>query len=742
MVDYKVSISRNIFEPGSMSIIQLSTVLDRIKLGNSKATVERIRSSDNKIERDELKKTLPCVCFSGQFTERKESALIRHSGLICLDFDHCDVIAKKMELAGSPYVLAVWISPSGSGVKALVKVPPGKDLHRDFFAGLSNLFQGIDQSGKDIGRACFESYDPEIYINPEAIIFDTPAKASPVINGMARNGINAWDSERITDPDEIVDRIEVWLHKTDSFIPGNRHNYILRFAGATNRYGISESIALRFFAQYAEEGFTVREIESIVRSAYLDRTRHATEYFEKSHIAGEAITIPALVNPVEKDNKPLEDNPFPLDVFPGKVATIVEATRQHLSYPIDFSGASILFAISASIGNTHNVRIKRGFKETAVVYLALVGPPGTNKSHPLSFFTEPINEYDRKSYRVYLAEKTEYNRISKMKKDEQRLQGVDDLPPPVWNKILLSDATMEKIAEVHRYNPRGLGVLNDELANWFMNFNRYNKGNDQPFWLSNWSSKTLRIERKSSEEIFIYSPFISVAGSIQTELLGELFKDNRGSNGFVDRVLFAFPANLKKPYWTDTEIDQEHIDDWFGIVNRLLGISLKHTDDNSFAPVILDYCSEAKKILLEWQRSNTDQVNDSEAGIASVFSKMDLYVNRFALILELLKFACNDSWKDCISIDSIRGAIKLVEYFKTAAVQVRNTLKQDEAFQTLTMDKQRLFESLPDQFRTNEGIELAKQLGVPSRTFQYFIENRNLFTRPERGVYQKRKICS
>jgi hypothetical protein len=702
MVDYKVSISRTIFEPGAMHIIPLSTALDRIRQGKSKATVERIRSSEIKAERDELKKTLPCVCFSGQFTERKESALIRHSGLICLDFDQCDVKAKKAELAGSPFVLAAWVSPSGSGVKALVKVPPEKERHRDYFAGLTDLFQGIDQSGKDIARACFESYDPDIYINPEAILFDKPAKTNRVINEKARNGINTLDSERITDPDEIVDRIEVWLNKTDSFVPGNRHNYILKFAGATNRYGIRESIALKFFASYAEDGFTVREIESVVRSAYQDRTRHGTEYFEKARMPAEVVAVPALPHPFGKEQKPLEDNPFPLDVFPQKVIDIVEATRQHLSYPVDFSGASILFAISAGIGNTHKVRIKRGFQESAVLYIALVGPPGTNKSHPLSFFTEPINESDRRSYRTYQAEKTEYDRISRLKKDEQRMEGFDELVPPVWNKVLLSDATMEKIAEVHRYNPRGLGLLNDELANWFMNFNRYNKGNDQPFWLSNWSSKILRIERKSSEEIFITSPFISVAGSIQTELLGELFKDNRASNGFVERVLFAFPANLKKPYWTETEIDQKHIDDWFDIVNRLLGISLKHTDDNSPAPVILEYCPEAKKILLDWQRLNTDQVNDSEAGIASVFSKMDLYVNRFALILELLRFACNESWKECISVDSIQGAIRLVEYFKATAVQVRNTLKQDEAIQTLTMDKQRLFESLPEKFYTQK----------------------------------------
>jgi hypothetical protein len=27
---------------------------------------------------------------------------------------------------------------------------------------------GVDESGKDIARACFESYDPDIYVNLDA----------------------------------------------------------------------------------------------------------------------------------------------------------------------------------------------------------------------------------------------------------------------------------------------------------------------------------------------------------------------------------------------------------------------------------------------------------------------------------------------------------------------------------------------------------------------------------------------
>ena len=79
-----------------------------------------------------------------------------------------------------------------------------------------------------------------------------------------------------------------------------------------------------------------------------------------------------------------KQNPFPVEVFPQAVQEIITDTNQSLNFPIDFIGASILYAVSVSIGNTHRVEIKKGWQENAVLYLSIVGRAGTNKSHPVS----------------------------------------------------------------------------------------------------------------------------------------------------------------------------------------------------------------------------------------------------------------------------------------------------------------------------------------------------------------------
>ena len=75
-----------------------------------------------------------------------------------------------------------------------------------------------------------------------------------------------------------------------------------------------------------------------------------------------------ILNHFDKLKKTIEaeqkenQNPFPVDVFPKAVQEIISATNESLNFPIDFIGASMLYAVSVSIGNTHKVEIKNGWQ--------------------------------------------------------------------------------------------------------------------------------------------------------------------------------------------------------------------------------------------------------------------------------------------------------------------------------------------------------------------------------------------
>jgi hypothetical protein len=154
---------------------------------------------------------------------------------------------------------------------------------------------------------------------------------------------------------------------------------------------------------------------------------------------------------------------------------------------------------------------------------------------------------------------------------------------------------------------------------------------------------------------------------------------------------------------------------------------------------VLRFTPEAKKVLFEWQRVNTDQSNEAESeALSGIFSKMDMYVLRLALILEMMRYACNESTKEAVSIEAVQGAVKLVEYFKSSAVKVNSILSNASPLDKHPSDKQALYNALPDTFTTETGLQTAEGLGVPQRTFKYFLNEKELFTRISRGEYQKR----
>ena len=162
-----ITIFKNIKETETPFYREVGVILGRIKRGANKDLIKRIRLEKNKAERNELKKTLPAICFSGKFTKRTDQSLMEHSGLICLDFDDYDkkkeLLEDKENLTKDKYIYSVFISPSGNGLKALVKIPADVDNHVNYFNALQKHFDSphFDKTCKNVSRVCYESYDPQ-----------------------------------------------------------------------------------------------------------------------------------------------------------------------------------------------------------------------------------------------------------------------------------------------------------------------------------------------------------------------------------------------------------------------------------------------------------------------------------------------------------------------------------------------------------------------------------------------------
>jgi hypothetical protein len=276
-----VTVFKDLFKTSDVPfIVPIDKIIKRIKQGSSKKLIEQIRASTNKDERDRLKKKLPAILFAGEFSERNKEGLLNHSGLMVTDFDNFpdeDVYNEMFsKITQNPYVIFAFRGPSGNGIKAVVKIPQcDKFDHERYFKAFKKEFdfEYFDQSNCDVSRVCFESYDPEAFVNLDAETY------SPKLIDDGYQFKEYVSYTPLLDEDKIIERIMQWNWKKD-FVEGERNSFIFDIAGAFCEFGISESTAVGYILNNVVIGeFSESEAKTTIKNVYKKRSFNS-RFFE------------------------------------------------------------------------------------------------------------------------------------------------------------------------------------------------------------------------------------------------------------------------------------------------------------------------------------------------------------------------------------------------------------------------------------------------------------------------------
>jgi hypothetical protein len=264
--------------------------LDRIRNGESKKIIELVRAELDKEKKVKIKLKLPAVTFAGTFTTRAKANLKKSSGLCILDFDKLKtydlVLELKEKLTNDSFIYSTWISPSGDGLKGLIKIPciESNDEYNNYYKHIVNHFEWvnkeygqntIDTSGQDISRLCFESYDPNIYINLDSELYVDFIRTELVeIN----NTLGVVTNVPLTDQDQIANRLMIWFKK--SYNGTNRNSSFHKLALAFNDFGVEKYIAEKYILANQQKDFDSKEIIALINSAYKHTSNFGSKQFE------------------------------------------------------------------------------------------------------------------------------------------------------------------------------------------------------------------------------------------------------------------------------------------------------------------------------------------------------------------------------------------------------------------------------------------------------------------------------
>ena len=260
--------------------VPLCKVFERIRVGKSINLINQVRNAPDKKTADKIKSKLPCIIFGGTFKERNGDGLIEHSGLMVVDFDKYpsdEVMFDHLhELKKNNHFVALFISPSGKGIKGVVKIPKCNKLdHIKYFKEFNKQFEYdyFDKSNCNVDRVCFESYDPDIYINYDALTYEPT---------LIDEGFDVKDKVPlipINDESVIIDKIMKFNWSKD-FVEGERNSFIFDLAGAFCEYGVSQNTTEAYILNNVVIGdFSETEAKNTIKSAYKKRS-FGSKYFE------------------------------------------------------------------------------------------------------------------------------------------------------------------------------------------------------------------------------------------------------------------------------------------------------------------------------------------------------------------------------------------------------------------------------------------------------------------------------
>ncbi len=156
--------------------ITLTKFIEVLKSKDYEDLILEIRKEPDKDKRNILKANLPYVTFGGSFKKRAKKYLIKSSGYACFDEDDVeDIESVKKELLKNKYTHLVFVSPSGKGLKLIVKIPKVEDdeEYKKYWLSIEEHYNlpSNDEATKDISRACYLSIDKNPFINLESNVY-------------------------------------------------------------------------------------------------------------------------------------------------------------------------------------------------------------------------------------------------------------------------------------------------------------------------------------------------------------------------------------------------------------------------------------------------------------------------------------------------------------------------------------------------------------------------------------------
>ena len=551
----------------------------------------------------------------------------------------------------------------------------------------------------------------------------------PKKNKATTTGLSAW--EDYNNKTSILDLIGADF----DVVRNLKDKYIIRRKGADSAhsgYIYKDNGLMYLFTSgtsfEAEKGYN----PFMVYAHYIhngDASLAAKELYSQGF--GSRIAIDAPISVAIEEKEVCVNTEFPLEIFPVDLQYYILERHRTLKQSIDYMGCSLLFLTSIIVGNSQQIKIKNGWKETPSIWLSLVGKAGVGKTPSIKGITFPLDKANSTEIKKYIVAEAKFEEFNNMEAKQKVLK--EPVFKPKKTQFLVNDVTLEALVELHNENTNGIGVLKDELAGFFKDMNKYREGGDMEHWLSSWSGGEINLNRKTAKSSFVERAFLPIMGGIQPSILDGFQTEENKSNGFIDRMLFSYPE-LEVEDYVDEEIKQDLLDWYENFIIKFYESTKRNlnlNESNVVEAVTAEFTPEAK---IEYKRIHKEitamqKSEDIAEGNKSMLPKMKAYVARFALLINTLESQKNkEIHKDEVCKSSILKAEKLAHYFIDMANKIKIESAERTKIKSSFDNKKDAYTNFKSIYTKNPDVsqkDIADMLGKSIRTTQRYITKFN-----------------
>ncbi len=238
---------------------------------------------------------------------------------------------------------------------------------------------------------------------------------------------------------------------------------------------------------------------------------------------------------------------LPMDLIPSAIADYSADQGELIGAD---PAAMVLFCLGvagACIDDRLKIQVKRHdptWTESARLWCGVIGDPSVKKSPLLSKALAPAFAIDSE-----WRQETNKAMAEWRKECENTPKGEDEPPMPIGKRLLLNDATVEKVGDIlSKCEPRGMLSYQDELSGWLASMDAYKGGaggKDKGAWLEAFNGGAKFIDRVSRGELYIENWSVSVLGGIQPSVI-QSYAQTTNHDGMLQRFILLYAQQPKE----------------------------------------------------------------------------------------------------------------------------------------------------------------------------------------------------